>query len=179
LGVQKGQQMMFKTLVPLAFVVAALSANGQTFSGSPTQAFVTAAAQSDEFERQEGRLAARQASAPRVRAFGRMMVIDHTRTTAALKVALRRAHLPPPAPPVLTPNQARKIALLRGLHGDRFDQAFIGQQVDAHQAALSILQEYAVAGDNSVIQKAAAGTVPLVRRHLDMARRIQAGAGKP
>ena len=159
-------------------VVAALavaSAWAQPIPSSTTQAFVRAAAQSDDFERQEGHLAATQGSTAHVRAFGRMMVTDHTRTTQALKAALRRAKLPIPPPPPLSPNEASKLAALRGLHGKQFDAAYIDQQIDAHQGALQVLQAYAAGGDNPVLRKAAGDTVPLVQRHLAAAQQIRGG----
>lgn len=139
----------------------------------PTPDFIKAAAQTDKFERDEGRLAETQAGSTKVKDFGREMVAAHTKTTAALKAAIAKAGLPPPAPPTLTQEQASNLATLRGLHGAAFDKAYIAQQIQAHQTALGVMQAYAASGDNAVIRKAAADTVPIVQSHLGMAQQLK------
>lgn len=142
------------------------------FRGERTQHFVTAAAQSDEFERRAGRLAQRMAISNRVREFGAMMVQDHTRTTEDLKAAIRRSGHTPPPPPPLRPDQERMLRELRGA-GRNFDFVYLRQQVQAHQEALNLMQEYARDGRNATITAAASQTVPLIQHHLDMARQLQ------
>ena len=142
------------------------------FRGERTQRFVTAAAQSDEFERRAGHLAERMAVSNRVREFGAMMVQDHTKTTEDLKAAIRRSGHTPPPPPPLRPDQERMLGDLRGA-GRNFDFVYLQQQVRAHQEALNLMQDYARDGRNAVITEAARNTVPLVQHHLDMAQRLQ------
>ncbi|HEY1561380.1 MAG TPA: DUF4142 domain-containing protein [Caulobacteraceae bacterium] len=161
--------------VAVVALLAVVPAWAQPMPSSTTQAFVRAAAQSDDFERQEGRLAAIRGSTAHVRAFGRMMVADHARTTLVLKAALRRARLQIPLPPQLSPNEASKLATLRRLHGKQFDAAYIDQQIIAHQGALNLLQAYAAGGDNPVLRKTAGDTVPLIQRHLAAAQQIRGG----
>jgi putative membrane protein len=139
----------------------------------PTGDFIKVAAQTDDFERQEGRLAEKGATSPKVCEFGHEMVTAHTKTTAGLKVAIAKAGLPPPHPPMLTPEQAQNIATLKELHGPAFDKAYIGQQIHAHQTALSVMQAYAASGDKAPIRKAAANTVPIVQHHLEMAQALR------
>jgi putative membrane protein len=138
----------------------------------PTPDFIRVAAGTDEFERQAGRIADRQAASPRVRSFGRMMVRDHTDTTMALKQAIRRAGLPPPGPPTLTADQQSNISALQRLSGPSFDRTYMQQQIQTHLQALSAMRAYAHAGDNRVLRRAAADTVPIVQRHLRMANEI-------
>ena len=160
------------------FVAASILAAAPVLSqpmALPTGEFVKAAAQTDEFERQEGRLAAREGASPRVRDFGQMMVTDHTRTTEALKAALKKAGLSVPPPPALSERQTQDLGALRGLHGAAFDKAYLTQQIAAHQAALGVMQGYAASGENPVLRQAAANTVPVVRHHLEMAQQIQGG----
>jgi len=143
----------------------------------PTADFVTKAAQTDEFERREGRLAETHAHSPAVKKFGSEMVAAHTQTTKALKSAIRRAHLAPPPKPDLTPDQSQMLAQIDSLHGDAFDKAYIDQQVKAHEDALGVMQDYATNGAPGPIQAAAKKTVPIVQHHLDMAKDIQSHIG--
>jgi putative membrane protein len=142
-----------------------------------TMDFVTKAAQSDEFERQEGRLAEQRTHNPHVRQFAREMVSAHTKTTIGLKAAIRRSGMTPPPPPPLSDAQAQMIGALRGMHGGGFDKTYVDQQVQAHQDTLGVVQGYAQNGHPGPIRKAAQKTAPLVEHHLDMAKMLQSHMG--
>ncbi|MBV9511833.1 MAG: DUF4142 domain-containing protein [Caulobacteraceae bacterium] len=144
---------------------------------SATTDFITKAAQSDEFERTEGRLAEKRATDSKVRSFAAEMVTAHTKTTEDLKKAIRAANMTPPPPPPLAPEQKQMLAELRAQHGARFDKTYIDQQVQAHQATLGVVQSYAQTGGPGPIRDAAQATAPLVQHHLDMAKDIQSHLG--
>lgn len=142
------------------------------FAGARTQHFVTAAAQTDEYERRAGHLAERMGMSPRVREFGTMMVQDHTKTTQDLQAAIRRTGHTVPPPPPLTGRQQQMLAQLKGA-GRGFDMVYLQQQVQAHEQALDLMQTYAREGHNPILKDAAAQTAPLVKHHLDMAQGLQ------
>ena len=137
--------------------------------------FITAASQSDEFERQEGRLAETMGASPAVRHFGARMVSAHTKTTMDLHAAIRQAGMPVPPPPPLRPDQMQMISELRGMKGPQFDHAYLGQQIQAHQQALALMTNYASSGDVPSLKAAARMTAPLVKDHLERARQLQGG----
>jgi putative membrane protein len=159
-------------LAGVASLCIAAPALGQTGPALPTADFIKAAATTDEFERQEGRMAQRDGASAQVRDFGQMMVRDHTNTTMALKRAIHSAGLPIPGVPHLTAEQKANVAALNGLHGADFDHAYIAQQIQAHETALGVMRAYAASGDNPTLRKAAASTVPIVEHHLAAARKI-------
>ena len=138
-----------------------------------TPDFITAASQSDEFEIQEGQLAQSMSTNSKVKSFGAMMVQDHTMTTNNLHKAIVAAGMTPPPPPPLRPAPADKVAALQAMSGKAFDKAFVDQQVAAHEEALAVQTNYSQTGDTPAIKKAAAKTVPVVQRHLTMARQMQ------
>ena len=143
------------------------------FGGPRTEHFITALAQSDEFERHAGEMAERKGVSPRVREFGSMMVRDHTKTTQDLQAAIRRTgHAAPPTPP-LSGAQQHMLEQLR-TSGANFDALYLQQQVQAHQDALGELQSYARDGHNAVLRDAARQTIPLVQNHLAMAQQLLA-----
>ncbi|HXU99825.1 MAG TPA: DUF4142 domain-containing protein [Caulobacteraceae bacterium] len=168
---------MFRTFVlPAAIAVLAATAPAAfTAMAAPaalaTPDFITAAAQTDEYERQAGRLASRKGHAPKVRSFGEMMVRDHTATTAALKAAIRRGGLPQPPPPSLSADQQQMVNQLTSAKAD-FDASYAAQQVQAHQKALAVMRAYAAGGSNASLRAAAAKTAPLVEHHLMLARAL-------
>lgn len=151
--------------------------HGAGMGDGATADFITKAAQSDEFERREGRLAEMRAHNSHVKHFAAMMVTAHTKTTEGLKAAIRQAGMTPPPPPALTDDQTRMMADLKGMHGRNFDKAYIDQQVQAHQDTLAVVQGYAQNGHAGPIHDAAQKTAPLVQRHLDMAKDIQSHMG--
>ncbi len=140
---------------------------------NPTQTFLTAAAQSDEFEVAEGRLAERLGSGP-VRAMGAQMVHDHSMTTHDLHRAITRAGMPVPPPVPLRADQYEMISQLGMLSGPAFNQAYVNQQVMAHRQALAVVGAYARHGMVTPIRQAARMTVPIVTRHLRMFERLAA-----
>lgn len=170
---------MFRSILMASVVAASLSASAAWSQPAgpvlATPDFIKAAAQTDAFERREGHLAEKRAFDPKVRDFGAMMVRDHTKTTAGLKAAIRKSHMPVPPPPALTDDQVQMLAALKGLHGADFDKAYLDQQVQAHQKALGVMQAYANSGAAPAIRDAAAQTVPLVQHHLQMAQSLSAG----
>jgi putative membrane protein len=145
--------------------------------GDRTLDFITKAAQSDEFERREGRLAEQRSHNPHVKKFAAMMVSAHTKTTIGLKKAIREAGMTPPPPPMLTDDQTHRMDDLKGMHGPDFDKTYIDQQVQAHTDTLAVVQAYADHGRPGPIKDAAQKTAPLVQQHLDMAKDIQSHMG--
>ena len=49
---------------------------------------------------------------------------------------------------------------------DAFDKTYLDQQVLAHEEAVSLMQSYRYGGDNPQLRSVAAGTAPVVERHL-------------
>jgi putative membrane protein len=168
---------VIRTLALASAAALMLSATVPAFAQpapvTSTRDFVTAAAQSDEFERRAGHMAENLARSPRVKSFGARMVRDHTMTTRNLKAALRKAGKPVPPPPALSPGQQQMLGRLKS-SGAGFDATYLQQQVQAHQQAMGLLQGYAQGGDNPVIRDAARKTIPLVQHHLMMAQQLQA-----
>ena len=140
----------------------------------PTTDFLKAAAQSDEFEIQEGQMAQSMASSGQVKTFGARMVKDHSMTTDNLQKAIMKAGMTPPPSPPLRPDQLQMISALRTMSGKDFDKAYVDQQVMAHQQALAVQSTYSKSGDVPAIRAAAAKTAPLVQDHLNMLRDMQA-----
>ncbi len=176
--------MIRKVLLPaLAALAVAGAAQAQMVGPSPAggpravKDFIGLAAASDAFEVQEGRLAARRAKDPRVRAFANEMVSAHTQTTRGLKAAIGRAGMPPPPAPRLSHDQRQMLSQLSGMHGRMFDRTYMDQQVKAHQDAQQVIGGFAQAGPPGPIRDAAANTLPIVQHHLGMAKQLQGQVG--
>ena len=138
-------------------------------------AYITAAGQSDKFEVTEGRLAETKGSTAKVRAFGQKMVTDHTQSTQAVMKAAMTSGLPKMPPPALRPDQQDMVAQLKAATGPAFDQMFIQQQMQSHQQALMVQQNYAQHGSNKALKMTAARIVPVVQEHISMLQSMSSG----
>ena len=149
-------------------VAAALPALAQ-----PAPDYVRMAGASDKFEITEAQLAEQRSHNPRVLHAARMMVRDHTKSTAMIKAAVRHGMGHNPPPPMLTSEQQSQLSELRGARGHDFDRLYVDQQVQSHQQALDLQQRYAQNGDAPELRRTAGEIVPVVQQHLDMWRDLQ------
>jgi len=136
-----------------------------------TPDFVTKAAISDMYEIEASKLALSNAKNADIKAFARKMIDDHSATTAKVKTIVGEDKLAPP-PATLDADHARLIADLKAAKPEDFDDVYLDQQEDAHEAALALLQVYAASGDNAKLKAFAAETAPKVQMHLDMVRKL-------
>lgn len=141
--------------------------------------YVAQAASSDQFEIQSGQLALTASQNPSVRQFANMIVADHTQSSQQVMAAATAAHLPPPPPGMLPPQQAMLDQLRSAGSGYSFDQAFQQVQIQAHQSALTLHQNYAASGDVAPLRAVAGQIVPVVQRHLAMAQSLQIAPPAP
>lgn len=136
----------------------------------PAQDFANRLAASDAFEVESSRLAVERAPTPSIKAFAQKMIDAHTASTDRLKkdsASLGPAITPDPAP---SAEQKQKLDALRSLTGTAFEQAYMADQVAAHEAALGVVRSYAENGSEPVLKRFAADAVKMVSDHLDEAR---------
>ncbi len=135
--------------------------------------FVEKAAVSDMFEVEASKVAEKRSANPDVKAFAKMMISAHTKSTAALKAAIAKSGQALSPPAALPDNKAKDIQDLRDADAKDFDKKFMDAQVDGHQAALDLMARYARDGDVADIKTFAADTAPVVQAHLDKAKAIR------
>lgn len=161
-----------KTLI--AVTAAAMLAGGAAFAQaddpSPSAAMTTpdylsAAGKSDMFEMQEGQLAAQMSSNAKIKAFGKQMIKEHTKSTNMVMAAAKKSGLSP-TPPELGPDQQAQIAQLKSAQGAQFDKMYLSQQLSSHEAALSVQKGYAKTGTDKNLKMTATKIVPVVEHHI-------------
>ena len=149
------------------------AANDTAAAAPSTQSFVENAAASDMYEIEAGKLASEKAANADVKAFGQMLVTDHTKSSTEMKAAASQAD-PALAPPAVLPaDKQAMVDALKAASGADFDRLFLSQQVEAHSAALQLLQGYAAGGEAEPLKAFAAKTAPVVEAHLEKARSLQ------
>ena len=129
--------------------------------------FLSMAGSSDQFEIQSGQLAQQRSQDQRIRQIGQMLVADHTNSTQQLLAAAQAAGITPP-PPQMTPEHAQMLSQLQAAGPGQFDAAFRSIQIQAHQQALALHQNYAAGGDVPALRTVATNIVPVVQNHLNM-----------
>ena len=154
-----------------AAILSVTGARAQTPMVASTKDFVVAAGQSDHFEIVEGRTALAQTHDARVRAFAQQMIQAHTRTSQTLQAAALKAGVPVSSES-LNGDQQKMLSALQSQRGPEFDRTYLKQQSVAHGEALVVQQAYAAEGANADVRQAAASAVPVIQRHLRMAKQL-------
>jgi putative membrane protein len=132
--------------------------------------FLAQAGSGSQFEIQSSQLALQVSQNAAVRSFASLLIADHRRLMQAAAAAAASAGITPP-PPVLLPQQQAALDQLRlAGAGPSFDMAFRQAQIDAHQQALSLMQNYATSGDVPALRVAAGQAVPTIQMHLQQAQ---------
>ena len=170
---------VFRAAVATAALTFAVPSLAQTMTaadvgvspivGTSATDYVKLAADSDNFEIQSGRIAAMKSRQKGVKAFGKQMVAEHTGTSKSLLAALTNQDrkITPPSTKLSAANQA-KIDLLRKAPKNSFDQIYLTQQLEAHQAAWALQKGYATEGTDASLKQVASTAVPIVESHLSM-----------
>jgi putative membrane protein len=135
--------------------------------------FVQKASVSDMFEIEASKLALKRSSSPEVKAFARMMIKDHTQSTALLKAAIKESGRDITPPAALPDDKQTALNDLTNADAKDFDKKFMDAQVDGHKATLDLMSRYANDGDAPAIKAFAAKVGPIVEHHLDRAKAIR------
>ncbi|HWB91290.1 MAG TPA: DUF4142 domain-containing protein, partial [Puia sp.] len=150
--------------------------NGDTIALSkPDADFLVNAASGAMMEVDLGRLAETHAANPRVKAFGAMMVKDHSQGMEKIRqiAARKRAILPDS----VSKHQEKEINDLRKKKGEDFDRAYIQMMVDDHRSDIDEFQKQAGRGADSVTRVFAGSSLQMLRRHLDSANNLVSVVG--
>ncbi|MGH7024203.1 MAG: DUF4142 domain-containing protein, partial [Caulobacteraceae bacterium] len=134
--------------------------------------FVNKAAATDMYEIAAARLALKDSTNPGVRAFARLMIHDHTQSTANLKAAIAASGQALTLPQGLSPDLRANMDALRAAPKGAFDRTYVAQMVETHEQAKQVLAAYAANGDVAPLKTFAAKTLTVVRTHLAKAQTL-------
>lgn len=139
--------------------------NGQAVS---TSQFVTQAAEGGLFEVQSSQLALKKSQDKDIRNFAQRMIHDHTQANEKLKSVAKNETVPTSLD---APHQ-QILSKLQGEDGSNFADQFKQAQVQAHEQAISLFQNYGQHGSDAQVKQFAQQTLPTLREHLQMAQQI-------
>ena len=135
--------------------------------------FLAQAGSANEWEIESSQLALQASQNVGVRNFANTMIADHGQMGQQVAAAAVAAHLQPPSPTLLPAQQAMLDQLRAAGTGYSFDSAYQQMQIQAHQQAIQLMQNYATSGDVPSLRTTAAGAIPVMQRHLSMAQMLQ------
>ncbi|HKO88188.1 MAG TPA: DUF4142 domain-containing protein [Burkholderiales bacterium] len=118
-----------------------------------------------------GQLAAQKATNPDVKAFGQMMVKDHTGANEKLK-ALAQSH-GVQLPTELDRKHQRAKEKLAEKQGADFDKAYMDQMVKDHKKTIDLFEDTVKKSDVADVKTLAEGTLPTLREHLKLAQQLE------
>jgi putative membrane protein len=100
------------------------------------------------------------------------MVKDHQQTSAELKSLIDGGKVHATLPKALDAEHQKLLDALKATQGKQFDEAYDLMQVEAHEKAVALVEEYARDGDNPDLKSWAMKTLPHLQEHLAMAKRL-------
>jgi len=123
-----------------------------------------------EAEVELGRMAEGKARSQAVKDFARQMIADHGKANGELTRLAEAAQIAFPGE--LAPEEKTMRDALEDTSADAFDLAYMQGQVVSHQKAVVLLEWEIGQGQDAPLQQWAAGTLPVVLAHLDMAKKL-------
>jgi putative membrane protein len=147
-----------------------------TLGANTLGGYVSNAAIGDMYEIEAGRMAQERAQNADVKAFGQMLVTDHTATSNEMKPLAAAAG--ETAPTEMDERRKGLLDNLRAASAADFDRVFLDQQVAAHHEAITLHRGYADNGEDAQLKAFAGRTVPKLEQHLERARQLQGAAGR-
>ena len=138
------------------------------------QEFVNAAGQASLVEIRTSEMALEKSASPDVKAFAQMMIDNHKASIDKLKAAASAASLMPPAD-ILDDFHIRRINDLVETDGDAdFDADYAALQVDAHNDAIKLFEDYSKDMDATTQLKMYADeSLPTLQTHKAEAEKIR------
>jgi putative membrane protein len=134
--------------------------------------FAKKVAISDKMEIESSQLALSRNPDNDTKPFAEKMVKDHQETSAELKALVDSGKVKATLPTALDAEHQKKLDDLKAKSGKDFDSAYDHMQMQAHEEAVALFEQYVRDGDNPDLKTWAEKTLPHLREHLAMAKRL-------
>lgn len=133
--------------------------------------FAVTAADGGMLEVQLGKLAQTNASSAQVKKFAQMMVEDHSKANDELKALAQQKGIT--LPTALSEDHQKKYNDIAEKTGEAFDKEYMDFMVKDHKEDINAFQNEAENGNDQELKTWAAGKVPTLQHHLEMAQAAQ------
>ena len=171
--------------VPLALAAALFAVTSVVYaqSAGPNDAQIAAiVVTANQVDIDAGKLAESKARHKDVKAFGKMMVTDHTGVNKAAKDLVTKLHVKPednPTAESLKKGGQENVAHLKTLKGDAFDKAYIEHEIAYHQQVIDAMDKTLIpSAQNAELKALLVKVRPAFVAHLEHAKQVQSELGK-
>lgn len=147
------------------------NANNTVAVDKSTADFMVEAADGGMTEVQAGRMAAQKATHPRVKAFGEMMVRDHSKVNDEMKSLAARKNVTLPA--TVSDDKQKMIDDYNKKSSKDFDKDYMDMMVKDHEKDVSKFEKASNDTKDADVKALIDKTLPTLRAHLDSAKAIQ------
>ena len=139
------------------------------------QTFINMAATSDAVETQSSQLATTKARGARVKQYASKMIADHAKADQQLMtIAQSKGVTPDTTPPEMATTMMSKLSADKPA---MFDRDYLQGQVAVHQVAVKAFEDEIANGQDPDVKAFATATLPTIKQHLTMARRLSGMRG--
>lgn len=150
------------------------SATAPTVSATPLDkddsTFVMKAALGGMMEVESGNIAQQNAQGERVKAFGAMMVKDHSAANQELASLATTKGLTVPS--ALPADKQKHVDAMKDMKGKAFDSHYIGMMTSDHKKTVADFEKEASSGKDADLKAWATKTLPTLKAHLDSVQAI-------
>jgi putative membrane protein len=162
--------------VPLLFAAPAFAQSASPSSGQPMdqsgKQFLDFASEVNISEIRSGLLAQQKAQSNSVKAFGRLMALDHSQLESQLDAIAALDHMQVPDKPSSTAEQ--EMDQLRSMSGSQFDSTYMNDMVKGHEKVVTRFQSEKSNAYNPTVLSVASSALPILQQHLALAKAVQA-----
>lgn len=134
--------------------------------------YIPQAAYADAYELQAAKVALARSREPDVRLFAEAMLVDHQRTSEALKSFVAENPVNIAIPDILDRRHRAMLDNLRDAADEEFDHVYVGQQEAAHQNAYYLHQSFANNGTNPELAEIARRAADIVQQHRERLEKL-------
>ena len=169
--------------IPMALAAALVSATFVAYAqGGPNDAQIAAiVVTANQVDIDAGKLAESKGKNKDVKAFGKMMVTDHSGVNKSAKDLVKKLGVKPEDSPTaesLKKGGQENVAHLKTLKGDAFDKAYIEHEVAYHQQVIDAMDKTLIpSAQNAQLKALLVKVRPAFVAHLERAKKIQAELG--
>jgi putative membrane protein len=170
----------FLPAAALVFLSAALPAAYAQAPSDPQIAAIVVTANQVDID--AGKLAEGKTKSAEVRKFAQLMVTDHSGVNKSATALVKKLKVKPEGSPTadsLKKGGDENLANLKKLKGAEFDKAYVGHEIDYHQAVLDAMDKTLIpSAQNAELKALLVKVRPAFVAHLEHAKHLQAGLSK-
>jgi putative membrane protein len=135
------------------------------------ESFLTDVIEGGNTEVALGKLAQTQSKNADIKKFGQMLVTDHSKANQEASALVKKLNF---TDPTGMGSHQSTYDKMKSLTGDDFDQEFVEDMVSDHEKDISTFQKESQNSTNADVKAFATKTLPVLQKHLDTVKGIQA-----